>query len=118
MPDTPQRVPGVDRANLCGCGSCDLYFRVTICGCNILLVAGAFRILAAGLAAYSLRIEYCCPVSGPDWRIRDRLRSFAPSAMQASRCSSVSDWLYLLEAARNRARQRSCLKVRGLLGLM
>src|ERR1035437_1443246 len=59
----------------------------------------ALRAFPSAFAAYSLRIEYCAPVSGPDWPRRGRLRSFAPAAMRASRSSSVSAWLYSFEAA-------------------
>jgi hypothetical protein len=64
-----------------------------------------------------LPTEYCCPVSAPDWPRRGRLRRFDPSAMQAFRSFSVSEWLYLLEAALKRARQRRCRNERGSLGL-
>ena len=37
--------------------------------------------------------------------------------MQASCCSSVSDWLYFFEAAPNRPRQYRCLGVRGSFNL-
>jgi hypothetical protein len=64
-----------------------------------------------------LPTEYCCPVRAPDWPRRGRLRRFAPATMQASCCTSVSEWLYLLEAALKRARQRLGRNVRGSLGL-
>jgi hypothetical protein len=66
--------------------------------------------------AESFRTQYCDPVSGPDCASRGRLRSFAPAAMQASRSSSVSERLYLLEAAPKRERQSICASVRGSLG--
>jgi hypothetical protein len=47
---------------------------------------------------------------------RGRQRALAPAAIQASCCSSVSDWLYFFEAAPKRPRQCCCLVVRGFLG--
>jgi len=52
-------------------------------------------------------------ISGPDWPRRGRLSSFAPLAIQASCCSSVSNRLYFLEASPKRSRQHCCLAVRG-----
>jgi len=63
-----------------------------------------------------LRIEYCWPVNGPDWPRRGRLRSLAPAAMRACCCFWVREWLYFLEAALRRARERSCRGVRGAWG--
>ena len=80
------------------------------------MVIVALRLSSSAWATHSLPTEYCCPVSAPNWPRRGRLRRFAPAAMQASRCSSVSERLYLLEAALKRARQRRCLNVLGSLG--
>ena len=101
--DTPRCVPEVDRVNLCGCGTCDVYFLVTLYNYGTFPTATAFCLLAAAFAAYSLRIEYCCPVSGPAWPRRGRFRSFAaarrtvqamglscPAEQRPSNCSNNS----------------------------
>jgi len=74
--------------------------------------------LPSAFAAHSFRTQYCCPVSGPDCASLGRLCNFAPAAIQASCCSSVSDWLYFREAALRRARQYSCPGARGSRGLV
>jgi len=78
----------------------------------------AFCLPPSALAAYSRRIEYCCPVSHPHCPSRARLLTFAPATLHAARSSSVSDWLHRLEAPPKRARQKTCLGVRGSFGLI
>jgi hypothetical protein len=85
--------------------------------CSPFTSFSAFRALAAAFASYSFRIEYCWPVSLPDWARRRRLRNFSPTAIKASRCACVIDLVYFCEAALNRARQRNCIGVRGSRGL-
>ncbi len=63
------------------------------------------------------RTQFWCPVRVPESPRRRRHFCFAPAAMHASCCSSVSASLYSFEAAANRARQRSCVGVWGSLGL-
>jgi hypothetical protein len=63
-------------------------------------------------------IKYCCPVNGPDWANRGRLRIFSAAAIQALWSSCVIPWasLQTFTAAPKTARQRSCAGVRGSLG--
>ena len=90
---------------------------VSLCSCwTLAFIIVALPLSSTAWAAHSLPTEYCCPVSAPDWPSRGRLRRFAPAAMQASCCFSLSEWLYFLEAAVKRARQRRCLHERGSLG--
>jgi hypothetical protein len=67
--------------------------REITCVCRAFAHFSALSATSFAFAAYSLRIEYWWPVSGPDWLRRGRLRNFAPAAMQAFRCSSVMDSL-------------------------
>ena len=117
VPDMPPCISHVARVILCGCGTCKWVLCVSLCDCGTLpITIVTLRFPPPALPAHSLPTKCCCPVSRPDWFRRGRLRRFAPSAMQASCCSSVSEWLYLLEAAPRRVRQRRCLKERGSLG--
>ena len=68
--------PEVDRVSLCGC-----------CSCGAVLAFDDLTCISA--CTESFRTQYYCPVSGPDWSSRERLRSFAPAAMQAARSSCV-----------------------------
>ena len=106
--------PGADREAL-RCVS-DVDSKIP-CVCSPVTLFSALSARSFACAAYSRRIEYCWPVSGPDWPRRRLLRSFAPAAMQAFCCSCVSEALYFFEAAPKRSREDSCLGVRGSFGL-
>jgi hypothetical protein len=90
----------------------------TPCVCRPFAAVSAFCVLPSDFSAHSLPTHHCCPVSGPVWARRGRLRRLAPAAMQASCCSSVRAWLYFREAALRRARQCSWLGVRGSRGFL
>ena len=113
-PVSPRCCPGGSPVAVRRCSEVD---REISCVCRLFLAFSARTAPSCTRLAQSLFIEYCCPVSRPDWPRRDRLRNFAPAAIQASRSSSVIDWLYFLEAAAKRARQLNCLGVRGSFGL-
>ena len=53
--------------------------------------AGGQNSISRPMQARELLIptKCCCPVSGPHWFRRRRLRTFAPAAIQACRCSPV-----------------------------
>ena len=65
-------------------------------------------------------MKYCCPVKGPDWASRGRLRIFPATAIQARWSSCVIPWLWLqaFTAVLKAARQRNCAGVFGSRGFL